>query len=114
MNDKGSKDFAENPKAFSRRPEKEYFLPKEIADRKEISVSKESQLEKRVTIFLSFIVGGFVLGFTSISSTGHTVSDLIGTPQGFFGAVLFVLGIVGMFLSLKKRYGSLRSRDGKI
>ncbi|MDP3986748.1 MAG: hypothetical protein Q8P81_00810 [Nanoarchaeota archaeon] len=106
MEDKGGKGIKDNPRAYSLRPEREYFLPADIAEQKKVYVlneSESSRLEGRIGVFGLLIVGGIALSVTSFQTTGNAVSSLVGTPSGFAGLLFFVAGIVGMFFVLKKR-----------
>ncbi|MBU2616293.1 MAG: hypothetical protein KKC19_04275 [Nanoarchaeota archaeon] len=107
MNDKGSKDFAENPKAFSRRPEKEYFLPKEIADRKR-EYQEKTNLESRMTLKGLFFILGIAglltsIFLNSIVITGNTIFNL--SRNRFFPTSIFVFIFSVAMLALASREG---------
>ncbi len=98
----GGKLIGENPFAFSRRPEKEYFLPREIANQKR-DYTKGVWGRKNLAMKFSilFISGGIILGINSLTATGNIVLNLTKTTSGLLGILFFIVGLVG-FLLLKK------------
>jgi hypothetical protein len=103
----GGKMIAENPFAFSNRPEKEYFLPREITDQKRDYIEKDSGKKEKglitkVSIFILFIISGFVIILNSLNVTGLTISNLSPIAPKLSGLLFFFVGIIGLFLTLKK------------
>ena len=58
---------------------------------------------RHISVFILFILGGIVLGSTSLTATGNVLGNLTGTSQGLLGIFLFVLGITGIYFRLRKR-----------
>jgi len=56
----------------------------------------------RLSIFTLSIIAGLALSLSSLSTTGYAVSNLTRTDQGLGGIFLFIMGLVGMFFSLRK------------
>ena len=48
------------------------------------------------------IVGIILLGFNLLSMTGNIISNLTQTTLGMTGLIFFILGLIGIFLSLRK------------
>lgn len=101
----GGKIVGENPFAFSARPDKEYFLPREITKQaRELTVRKDkrSSIESRVAIFIFFILSGLALSLSSLTSTGNAIGNLTGTSRGLLGILLFIAGLTGMVFNKRK------------
>lgn len=97
----GGKMIAENPFAFSNRPEKEYFLPREISDKKQELRTKESGLVNMTNVFILSIIGGIALILNSFNTTGYVVTNITETTPKLIGLVLIIVGLVGIFLNLR-------------
>ena len=70
--------------------------------RKQPKQPASAGLESRVGVFIAFLLGGVVLSFTSLGSTGHAISDVTGTTQGLAGVFLFILGLAGIAFGSRK------------
>lgn len=57
----------------------------------------------RLSIFAILIIAGLALSLSSLTTTGYAVSSALGTGQGIGGILLFLVGLVGMFFSLRKK-----------
>ena len=56
----------------------------------------------RLSIFALSIIGGLALSISSLTTTGYVISSLTQSSSGLVGIFLFVIGLVGMFFSLRK------------
>jgi hypothetical protein len=54
-------------------------------------------------ISILFILVGLTLSISSTSTTGYAISNVTQTSQGLAGIFLFVIGLVGLVFSLKKK-----------
>ena len=102
----GGKTVEGNPFAFSQRPEKEYFLPRNIANQKRDyiengSSKKEKGLAMRVSVFILFIIGGIALNLNLLNLTGNIISNTIKSPSNLLGILLIIAGSTGIFFSLR-------------
>ena len=103
----GGKTVEENPFAFSLRPEKEYFLPKHIANQKRDyidskSMKKERGLEEKIAVFILLSLIGIVISFNSLNATGFAISNFSQASPALSGFVLIIAGLIGIFLVLKR------------
>lgn len=57
---------------------------------------------KEVSVFALLILSGIVLIFNSLNATGFVISNFTQATPALSGLLLFIVGLVGMFLSLKK------------
>ncbi|GIU68624.1 MAG: hypothetical protein KatS3mg001_474 [Candidatus Pacearchaeota archaeon] len=86
------------------RLRREFYPIKSFIERnaKQKRDQKESGLEARVGVFIFITLAGIVLSISSLTATGNVIANLTGTTKGVFGLILFVVGLVGLFLT--KRY----------
>ena len=61
-----------------------------------------SGLEGRFVVFILMTIAGIVIGANSLTATGNVISRLV-TPPGLIGMSLFVVGLIGLFLSSKRK-----------
>lgn len=95
----GGKSAAENPFVYSLRPEKEFFLPREIANQKRDYEKLEHKKGKNLAgkvISLLFLAGGIFLVLSSLRATGFVIVSTIRQFPSMAGLLLFSIGIVGI------------------
>jgi len=63
---------------------------------------KSVNLESRVTVFIIMTLGGIVIAFNSLNTTGFAISNFTQATPSLSGLLLTVAGLVGIFLSLKR------------
>ena len=74
-------------------PKIETFIKRNTRERKR----RGSGLEKKISVFIAFIIGGIALSIGSLTITGNAVSNLTQTTPGLLGIIFFIAGLVGMF-----------------
>ena len=64
--------------------------------------SSSSGLEGKTAVFILSTLAGITLSVFSFNATGNAVAGVTGTSQGLLGVLLFIVGITGIFFSIKK------------
>ena len=74
-----------------------------IERNKEKRQQGEGGIEKRVGVFVLFVIGGAALSLGSLTITGNAISNLTQTTPGLTGIILFIAGLSGMFFYFKRK-----------